>query len=128
MQKPPTDLPLVCVVDDDPSVGRSLARLLRSYDITPQLYTSPQLLLAEDSYVEANCLIVDIHMPRMNGYELADRVAETAPELPIIFISAQAEESDRWESRSSSAIALLVKPFSAEDLNTALAVALDRES
>lgn len=124
MQKTSPDSPLICIVDDDPSVGRSLSRFVRSCGLSPRQYTSPELLLAERDYVEASCLIVDIHMPRMNGYELADRVAETAPELPVIFITAQAEESGRWQKRTHSAVALLVKPFLAGELNAALEAAL----
>ena len=99
---------------------------MRSYGMTPRQYTSPHSLLAEEDYLEASCLILDIHMPRMTGYELADRVAEAAPKLPVIFITAQAEEGDRWQRRTRSAVALLVKPFSADDLNTALDVALNQ--
>ena len=101
---------------------------MRSYGMTPRQYTSPHSLLAEEDYLEASCLILDIHMPRMTGYELADRVAEAAPKLPVIFITAQAEEEDHWQTRTRSAVALLVKPFSADDLNSALEAALNQRS
>ena len=63
-------------------------------------------------------------MPGMNGYELASRIAEESPELPVIFITAQGEEVDRWPTVSTSAVALLVKPFSEEEPIAALKKAL----
>lgn len=124
MHTPSIASPLVYIVDDDPSVGRSISRLLRSYGLNSRQFTCPESFLAEAAYSEVNCLIVDIHMPRMNGYELANRVAEEAPELPVIFITAHAEERDHWKSKADSAVALLVKPFSEGELNAALETAL----
>jgi FixJ family two-component response regulator len=123
-ENPSPEIPLICVVDDDPSVVRSLGRLLASYGLTSRPFTSPQRFLAEEGFSGANCLIVDIHMPRMSGYELANQLADERPDLPIIFITAQSEERDRWRHRAGSAVALLVKPFSDQELTSSLEQAL----
>lgn len=114
----------MCIVDDDPSVVRSLGRLLGSYGLHTRQYTSPQTFLAQKGYADADCLILDVHMPRMSGYELANRLSEESPEVPIIFITAQAEELNRWQDTPSAAMALLIKPFSHRELSTSLERAL----
>lgn len=124
MQEEPTKSPLVCIVDDDPSVGRSISRLLSSYGLPSRQYTSAQTFLKEKGFSGAACLILDIHMPRMSGYELANRLAEESPEVPIIFITARAEELDRWQNKASSAMALLIKPFSEREFSATLEQAL----
>ena len=124
MRESPTKSPLVCVVDDDPSVVRSLGRLLSSYGLRTRQYTSPQTFLRQKGYADADCLILDIHMPQMSGYELANRLSRESPEVPIILITAQAEELNRWQDTASAAIALLIKPFSHRELGTSLERAL----
>lgn len=118
------DSALVHIVDDDSSVCRSLGRLLRSLGLRFGAFASGDELLADSRRSEAACLIIDVHMPRMGGYALARRLAEAGVYSPIIFITAQAPEADRWQAHQPPAVALLVKPFSEAELIAALELAL----
>ncbi len=63
-------------------------------------------------------------MPELNGYGLAERLKEAAPEVPVILISARAEERDRWRELAPQAIGFLPKPFSDRELSELLETAL----
>ena len=115
---------MVLIVDDDPSVLRALSRLLRSYGVRSRTFSSGPELLADPHHSEADCFVVDVHMPVMNGYELANKLAGTTPGSPIVLISAHVEEVEQWQDKAEMASALLVKPFSGSELMTALAQAL----
>ncbi len=115
---------LIYVVDDEASVRRSLGRLLRSLGLRSLEFASGAELLADERCAEASCILIDVHMPQMTGYELARRLSAAAPNSQIIFITALAEELDRWRTEDTSAIALLLKPFSEEELRAALRPAL----
>jgi FixJ family two-component response regulator len=116
--------PLIHIVDDDVSVGRSLGRLLRSHGLRTLEFSSGGELLAQERAEEADCSIVDVHMPGMSGYELATELKGSASQSRIIFISARAEELERWRSSAPTATTLLLKPFSEAELLTALEKAL----
>lgn len=85
--------------------------------------SGPELLAAIDCS-KPSCFVVDVHMPLMGGYELAAQLAEVAPEVPVVFITAHGDEVHRWRERSSTAVALLIKPFSEADLDDALRTSL----
>lgn len=119
--------PLVHVVDDDPSVRRSLGRLLRSLGLRAGSFASGPELLSAAPRDEAECFVVDVHMPGMSGYELAQQLAEARPDSPVILISAHMEEANRWMREAPKAVAFLLKPFSERELVTALDRALGQE-
>lgn len=128
MQAPFSEAHTVYVVDDEASVRRSLCRLLRSLGLVSRPFASGTELLSDEHLAEAACIVVDIHMPEMDGYELARRLAVTAPDSGIIFISAAARELDHWRSLGTPAIALLLKPFSEEELSAAVRQAVSSRS
>jgi FixJ family two-component response regulator len=119
---------LVYVVDDELSVCRSLGRLLRSLGLRSREFGSARELLTDEGCAEAACFVIDVHMPEMGGYELVKRLEEAAPASPVILITARAEESDRWREKAASALVLLLKPFSDQELITALKQALQPHS
>lgn len=118
---------LVCVVDDDPSVGRSLGRLLRSHGLRSRTFVSGSDLLANQCLSEVACVLIDLHMPEMGGLDLADRLAATAPGVPRILVTAEDEEAIRRRAKSTFGAAVLIKPFSQAELLAALEAALGRE-
>ena len=73
-----TTLPIVCVVDDDPSVLRALGRLLRSLGLRPAAFASAAELLGDPRRRQASCFLLDVQMPAMNGFELARRLTAEA--------------------------------------------------
>ena len=120
-----TERQLVYVVDDEPSVRRALGRQLRSLGYRSREFASGRELFASGRWAKAACLVVDINMPDMNGYEVARRLAEAAPASPVILITGFTDELERWRLQKTSAINLLLKPFVEQELIEVLRQALE---
>ncbi len=101
---------LVCIVDDDPSVRRALGRLLRSFGLEVELLASGRECLDEAYIDRAACLILDVAMPGMDGFELHALLQASGRSVPTVFISAHDDESYGERARSAGAIAYLDKP------------------
>jgi FixJ family two-component response regulator len=81
----------VAVIDDDTRVLESLENLLESAGHTVRLFTSAQAFLKDEAFAKVDCVISDIGMPAIDGFEL-ERLARTArPELPVILITGRQE-------------------------------------
>src|SRR5829696_4003481 len=104
--------PLVSVVDDDESVRESLPDLLREFGFTAQAFSSGEEFLASDHIGQTQCLILDIAMPGMSGPELQRELRLRGQHIPIVFITAQRDESIRPRLLAEGAVELLFKPFS----------------
>ena len=112
--------PLVSVVDDDESVRESLPDLLRELGYSARAFSSAEEFLASDCVAETRCLILDIAMPGMTGPDLQQELMVRGQEIPIIFITAQADEAVRPRSLEHGAVECLFKPFSDTALFEAL--------
>jgi FixJ family two-component response regulator len=112
---------LVSVVDDDESVRESLPDLLREFGFAVRAFSSAEEFLASDSVGQTNCLILDIAMPGMSGPDLQRELTHRRQHIPIVFITARADESVRLRVLEQGAVECLFKPFS----DTALLRALD---
>lgn len=106
----------IFIVDDDPSVLRSLQRALEWRDFRVETYESARLFLDSYNSKRYGCLIVDVKMPGMSGLELQQELNERGMTLPVIFITGHggAEESD--VALRAGAIDFLEKPFDQEKL------------
>jgi FixJ family two-component response regulator len=116
--------PFVSVVDDDESVRESLPDLLKEFGYAVQAFSSAEEFLASDSLGRTDCLILDIAMPGMSGPELQRELARRMQRIPIVFITAHADEAGRPPSLERCAAPCLLKPFSESALIEALNVAL----
>jgi FixJ family two-component response regulator len=123
--RPTRERPLVSVVDDDESVRESLPDLLRELGFTARAFASADEFLKSD-YAATRCLILDVAMPGMSGPELQRELAKRGAKIRIIFITAQADEAVRRELLARGAVDCLFKPFSEQQLRTALDTALQR--
>jgi FixJ family two-component response regulator len=123
-----TTTSLVSVVDDDESVRESLPDLLRELGFSVRSFSSAEEFLTSDCLDETKCVILDIGMPGMTGLELQQELEQRGQKLPIIFITAQRDETIRSQVRQQGATECLFKPFTDTDLlaalNTALRVSL----
>ena len=115
---------LVSVVDDDESVRESLPDLLRELGFAVQAFSSAEAFLASDYVDETSCLILDIAMPGMSGPDLQRELKLRRQEIPIIFITAHADETVRPRVIAQGAVGCLFKPFSDTALLGALNAAL----
>jgi FixJ family two-component response regulator len=112
--------PLVSVVDDDESVRESLPDLLRELGYSARAFSSAEEFLVSDCVGETRCLILDIAMPGMAGPDLQQELTVRGQEIPIIFITAQADEPVRQRALEQGAVECLFKPFSDTALFEAL--------
>jgi len=115
---------LVSVVDDDESVRESLPDLLREFGFASQAFSSAEEFLASDSVDKTKCLILDIAMPGMTGPDLQRELTRRRQEIPIVFITADADETIRTRALEQGAVACLFKPFSDTALLEAVNAAL----
>lgn len=115
---------LVAVVDDDESVVESLPDLLRELGFAAVAFSSANEFLASADLALTRCLLLDVAMPGMSGPELQLELAFRGDKIPIIFITAQADETIRQQVVEQGAVACLFKPFIEQELRAALAAAL----
>jgi FixJ family two-component response regulator len=113
--------PWIAIVDDDPSVLKALARLLRARAFEPRTYTSARDFLAALPEGLPECLIVDLQMPEMTGLELYRHLTRSGVQIPTIVITAHNEAGARERSESAGAVAFLSKPLQ----DTSLLAAID---
>ena len=116
--------PRIALVDDDISVRRALRRLLRSAGHEVRAFASAQELLDSGFADEAACLIVDIHLGGMTGFELVERLRAAGTRAQAIFITAHDDAAARAQARRLAASAYLRKPFEATALLDAIATAV----
>jgi FixJ family two-component response regulator len=114
----------VVVVDDDNSMSNALARILRLGGYTPLTFTSAEALLESSSAGAAACLVLDVHLPGLTGFELYERLAGMGTKAPVIFITAYDEPESRDQAQSAGAAAFFTKPFSGRDLVEAITRAI----
>jgi FixJ family two-component response regulator len=122
---------LIGIIDDDASVRESLRDLIESMGMKPAVFDSAQqfILAAMKNtiYLEgAACLIVDIRMPFFNGIQLQEWLSKLNSSIPLIFVTAHAEDAVREQALKAGAVAFLYKPFSAQEIWNAVNLALTR--
>jgi FixJ family two-component response regulator len=108
----------ICVIDDDPAVLRALTRLLRACGYPVRTFLSAQEFLDAGRGDDARigCLVVDVHMPGMSGFDLQEALHAARRPLPVILITGASDAKLRTRARTSGAAALLEKPFGDDEL------------
>jgi FixJ family two-component response regulator len=117
---------VVAVVDDDQGILRSLEYLLESADYGARLFASAAALLDSGCLPEIDCLISDIDMPGMDGFELLRQVHAARPGLPIILITGYPDTLKRLPPLGGSNPRFFTKPFESQKLLAALGDAFRR--
>jgi FixJ family two-component response regulator len=115
---------LVCVVDDDLSLRRALARLLRSAGYVAETFGDAESFLAFEQRPWAECLVLDVKMPGMGGIELLQQLREAGVTVPVIVISAMRSDEIQGAALASGAHAFFYKPFDAKGFLEAISRAL----
>jgi FixJ family two-component response regulator len=117
-------MPLISIVDDDLSVRRALRRLVRSAGYTVETFASAREFLDSSPSGRTACLVLDIHLEGMSGFELQERMAGDPAPIPVIFITAQDDAATRERARQTGASAYLRKPFDEQVLLAAIGRAI----
>jgi signal transduction histidine kinase len=125
LQANTSEMPLVLVVDDDVSVRRSTERLIRSLGMRAESFASAQALLSSGHTIEPACLLVDVRMPGVDGFELLRHLRVNSQRTPVICFSARASQEDEDRALRSGAMAFLRKPVNKEELLRLIHMALE---
>ncbi len=120
--------PQVFIVDDDASVRKSLARLMRSARLRVETFASANQFLERESCEEPCCLVLDVRMPGLNGLELQKVLAEKRRTVPIVFMTAHGDIPMSVRAMKAGAIDFLPKPFDDHDLLTAIRRAIKTDA
>lgn len=114
----------ISIVDDDASIREALQSLMRSVQWDVDAFGSAEEFLASDRIQDSSCLILDLYLPGMNGFELQEHLNKQQRAIPIIFITAHADESSRRRAMHAGAVELLPKPVRREPLFKAIQSAI----
>jgi FixJ family two-component response regulator len=117
-------VPNIVVVEDDASMRQAIERILNVGGFSAVAFESAEAALAAGVPGTADCLILDVRLPGMSGFELYQQVAASGAEVPTIFITAHDETSLRERATRMGASGYLPKPFSGRNLLDAIARAL----
>jgi FixJ family two-component response regulator len=114
---------MIAVVDDDPRVLESLENLLESGGYAVRMFSSASALINAGLF-DIDCLITDIGMPSMDGFELHDVVKKTRPDLPVFLITGRHEIGDQQRASAKDISGFFRKPFDGPALLAAVGDAL----
>jgi len=117
---------LVSVIDDDESVRESLPDLLRQFGFAAVAFASAEAFLESQVVGRTRCLVLDVAMPGMSGLDLQQELTRRHWEIPIVFITATADQTIGQRVLAQGAVACLSKPFSDTALLYALNAAVRR--
>jgi FixJ family two-component response regulator len=118
---------VVAIVDDDPSVRRGLARLIRSVGWTVEAFASAREFLDRPGTQAPSCLVLDLQLPDLSGIDLQKRMAEAGLETPIVFLTGHGDIPTTVQAMKAGAIEFLTKPVDEEDLLRAIQEAIERD-
>src|SRR5262245_43475129 len=116
--------PLIAVIDDDESLRQALVEALSSLGYGARGFASAEDFLAGDGTEPYDCVITDIHMPGMSGFDLKRRLLAYDSALPVIMTTADAEPALAATAAAIGAVCLLRKPFEADAMTDCLERAL----
>jgi len=117
-------VPRISIVDDDPSVRRALGRLVEVAGFDVQTYASGAQALDGGLSSDVACLVVDVYLGDMTGFELSRRLAARGLSAPTIFITAHDDAVTHEEARRAGAAAYFTKPVDGELLVDAINAAI----
>ena len=118
---------VVFVIDDDESMRRSLASLLRSVGLDARVFSSPQEFTRAERPDAPGCLVLDVRMPGMSGLAFQEQLAKAGIGLPIIFISGHGDVPMTVRAMKAGAVEFLTKPFDDQVLLDAIHGAIERD-
>jgi FixJ family two-component response regulator len=119
--------PAIAVIDDDASVRRALGRLLRSAGFVVETFATARDFLDTGHWAQTACLVLDIHLPGMSGFELQEYLAVSGASIPIVFITAHDDASTHERVIRARPIGFLRKPFDQDILIEAIRRAIGQD-
>jgi FixJ family two-component response regulator len=117
-------VPYVAIVDDEEPVRKALKRLLRASGLDAESYASGKDFLEASALREPDCVLLDLHMPRMNGLHVLCALQAARRALPVVSITAHDAPETREQCLAAGASAYLRKPFEERELIDTITAAL----
>jgi FixJ family two-component response regulator len=118
---------IIAVIDDDESMLEAVDRLLSSYGFRTELYESGEAFIAAAMDSSATCLVCDIQLGDMTGVDLGRELSARALTFPVIYMSGSDDPAFRKEASALGGVAYLHKPFTAAQLEAAIADVLGQD-
>jgi len=112
--------PLIAVLDDEPKFCKALGRLLKTHGFEVELFDLGEELLAACATRAPDCLLLDLHMPGINGFQVLERLAALRLPMPVIVITGHDQPDDAERVRALGAVDYLLKPLDESRLLAAL--------
>jgi FixJ family two-component response regulator len=119
--------PTVFVVDDDPSVRRSMERLVRSMGFSVQTFATAKEFTERARVESPSCLVLDVHLPGPSGLDLQRELVQEGVQIPIIFITGRGSIPMSVRAMKAGAAEFLTKPTRSRDLLAAIRAAIERD-
>ncbi len=119
--------PTVFVIDDDPSLRKSLSRLLRSVGYSVETFASAEEFLGREHFDGIGCIILDVQMPGLSGMDLQVELSKAETSMPIVFITGHGDIPMSVEAMRKGAVHFLPKPFDDNDLLRAMSEAIEKD-
>ncbi len=120
-------LPIVFVVDDDPSVRSSLKFLLSTVGLQVESFDSADAFLRKKPPDAPSCLVLDVRLPGLSGLDFQRELAARKISIPIIFLTGHGDIPMSVRAIKAGAVEFLTKPFRDQDLLDAVRIALERD-
>ena len=120
--------PVVCIVDDDASVRKSLTRLVAAAGYTVSAFASAQEYLAREPAAGPTCLVLDVRMPGLTGLDLQKALAGAERRTAIVFITGHGDIAMSVTAMKAGAVDFLTKPFEGKALLDAIQRALAKDT
>jgi len=109
-------VPLISIVDDDALARDGIGALVESLGYNVITFTSAEHFLQSDVIADTTCLITDVQMPALSGFELQEALKSQGYHTPVVLITAYPSEKHRTRALDNGAIGFLSKPFDEESL------------
>jgi FixJ family two-component response regulator len=119
--------PIVYVVDDDPSVRRSLVRLIRSAGFRVETFAQAQDFLNQKECLDVNCLVLDVNLPGLSGLDLQKELSSKGYSMPIVFITGYGTIPMTVQAMKEGAVEFLEKPVDHQVLLNAIHQAIEKD-
>ena len=116
--------PLIAVLDDEPQMCKALGRLLKTQGFEVVTFALGEDLLAACASRMPDCLLLDLHMPDINGFEVLERLAAQHMPMPVVVITGHDQPGNAERVRALGAVEYLLKPVNEQSLLAAIAKAM----
>ena len=120
-------VPTVFIVDDDAGMRQAVQDLVESVGLRAESFATGEEFLKKQRTAEPSCLVLDVRLPRLNGFDLQAELAKSNIRIPIIFLTGHGDVSMSVRAMKAGAVDFLTKPFREQEMLDAVTAALERD-